>query len=81
MGRMMAVVAAIALAVVAVACLIWPAAIQNYILRTQSGSWTRRLNPFADWMKRPSYRAYLRFMGIFMLLFDAILIVALWAAR
>lgn len=76
MRRIIAVIVAIGIAALGVGCILRPATIQGYVLRTQSDSWAWRINPFADWMKQPDYRRYLRIMGVFMLLFAAIMIVA-----
>jgi hypothetical protein len=65
----------LAIAALGVACLLRPAAIQAYVIRTQSHTRVWQLNPFAGWMQRPSYRAYLRFMGLVMLLFAALVIM------
>jgi hypothetical protein len=75
LGKMIGVAVGLSIAALGVACLLRPAAIQDYVIRSQCKTWIWRINPFADWMRRPSYRAYLRFMGIFILLFAAIVIV------
>jgi hypothetical protein len=54
----------------------YPERVQQYVLRTQSDSWAWKVNPFRDWMRRPSYRTYLRFMGFFALLWAALVIAA-----
>src|SRR5215469_10098986 len=71
MGRVVAALAALAVAWVGLACILRPAMIQDYVLRTQSNKWAWRINPFADWMKGPAYRTFLQFMGAFMLLWAA----------
>jgi hypothetical protein len=60
-------------------CLVNPAMIQRMALQNRSNRWTSRINPFWGWMQRPSYRVYLRFMGIFMFLFAGLLAFALVA--
>lgn len=75
LGRIIQVAVGLSIAALGAACLLRPAAIQDYLIRSQSETWMWRINPFSDWMQRPSYRAYLRFMGIFILLFAVIVIV------
>ncbi len=72
---MIGLLVGLAIAALGVACLLRPAATQAYVIRTQSNTRVWQLNPFAGWMQRPSYRAYLRFMGVFMLLFAVLLIM------
>ena len=73
--QMIGVSLGVAIAALGVGCLLRPAAIQEYVIRSQSTTWVWRINPFAAWMQRPSYRAYLRFMGLFMLMFGALVIM------
>lgn len=75
LGRMIGVIVGLAIAALGVACLFHPAAIQAYVIRSQSNTRVWQLNPFADWMQRPSYRAYLRFIGVFLLLFAVLVII------
>ena len=75
---MIGFVVGLAIAALGVACLLRPAAIQAYVIRTQSNTRVWQLNPFADGMQRPSYRAFLRFMGLFMLLFAALTIMGVF---
>jgi len=65
----------LAIAVAGIGCLLRPSAIQAYVIRSQSNTWAWRINPFSGWMQRPSYRVYLRFMGLVMLLFGALIIL------
>lgn len=72
---MIGLLVGLAITALGVACLLRPAAIQAYVIRTQSNTRVWQVNPFAGWMQRPSYRAYLRFMGVFMLLFAVLVIM------
>jgi hypothetical protein len=64
-----------------VSLLLYPARFRDYALRYESNSWAWRVNPFGEWIKRPSYITFLRFMGVFVLFFAAILIAAAAFAR
>lgn len=75
LNRIGGVTVGLLVAALGVACVLRPAAIQDYVIRTQSNTRLWQINPFSGWMQRPSYRVYLRFMGIFMLLFAALLIL------
>jgi hypothetical protein len=74
MNRLSPIVGALGVAVVGVCFLLYPAKIRDYGVRWESNSWAWRINPFKEWMKRPSYLTYLRFMGVFYLLFAAVVI-------
>lgn len=81
MVRAIAVFVAVAVAALGAACVARPAAIQGYVLRNQRDTWAWRLNPFTDWMKKSTYRTYLRLMGAFLLLWAAVVIVAAFASH
>jgi hypothetical protein len=74
MNRLLPIVGALGVAVVGICLLLYPAKIQEYVFRCESYGWAWRINPFKEWMKGPSYLTYLRFMGVFLLLFAALLI-------
>jgi hypothetical protein len=59
----------LAIAALGVGCILRPTAIQGYVVRTQPN------NPFVGWMQRPSYRAYLRFMGLVIVTFGALVVM------
>jgi sterol desaturase/sphingolipid hydroxylase (fatty acid hydroxylase superfamily) len=75
-ARAISVVVAFAVAGLGGFCLFRPNAVQDYVLRTQSSSPAWKINPFRNWMQRPSYVTFLRFMGVFMLLFACLLAFA-----
>jgi hypothetical protein len=74
MNRLSPIVGALGVAVVGICLLLYPAKIQEYVFRCESDNWAWRINPFKEWMKTPSYLTHLRFMGVFLLLFAALLI-------
>jgi hypothetical protein len=74
MNRLLPIVGALGIAVVGICLLLYPANIQEYILRCESNSWAWQINPFKERMKKPSYLTYLRFMGVLVLLFAAVVI-------
>ena len=80
MTKMFGVAVAVAIAALGVGCLLRPAAIQDYVIRSQSKTWVWRINPFVDWMQRPSYCVYLRFMGLVFLVFAAFVMIAVFGA-
>jgi len=75
LNRIVGIFVGLLVAALGVACLVRPAAIQAYVIRTQSNTRLWQINPFSGWMQRPSYRAYLRFMGIVIVLFAALIIM------
>jgi hypothetical protein len=81
MLRVLLIIVVLILAAVGFIGILYPAALQSYVLRTQSDTWAWRLNPFRDRMKRPSYRTYLRFMSIFVLVFALLCAFAIIVSR
>lgn len=77
MARALSIIVVLAVATFAGMCLLRPATILAYVMRTQSNRWAWRLNPFRDWMTRPSYRTHLRFMGVFVLLWALVGAIAI----
>lgn len=67
-ARVLLIVIVAAVASFGFICLIRPAKIQSCVLRMQRDNWAWRLNPFRERMKRESYLIYLRWMGVFLLL-------------
>jgi hypothetical protein len=63
---------ALAFGWVGLRCVLNPAAVQSYVLRAQSNRWACKINPFSHWMKTPSYRSFLRFMGLVFVVFAAL---------
>jgi hypothetical protein len=74
--RAISVVVALAVAACGGFCLVRPIVVQSYVLGIQSNSWAWKVNPFRHWMQRPSYITFLRFMGLFILLFACTLAFA-----
>lgn len=72
---------AFALAAIGVFCFVRPNVLQAYVLRSQSNSWAWKVNPFRNWMQRPSYLVYLRFMGLFAFLFAVAVAFAVVASH
>jgi hypothetical protein len=68
---------ALGLAAFGISLLLYPAKFQSFALRGESDNWVWRINPFKNWMKTPSYRVYLRFMGTVMLIVAAIMVSVL----
>ena len=69
LGTVIGISVGLAIAALGVGCVLRPAAIQGFVVRTQPN------NPFAGWMQRPSYRAYLRFMGLVIVTFGALVVM------
>ena len=80
MVRAIAVFVAVAVAALGLSCIVRPAAIQSYVLRSQSNrAW--KINPFAERIQKSSYRTYLRVMGVVLLLWAALVAVAALISR
>jgi hypothetical protein len=81
MERVMAVVVAVIVAALGIICMARPADVQSWFIRTYSNSWVWKINPLSGWMRKPSYRTCLRFMGAYALLFAVLLVYAAYNAR
>jgi len=81
MNRLLPIVGALGVAAAGICLLLYPAKIQEYLFRCESNGWAWRINPFKERMKTPSYLTYLRSMGVFFLLFAALVIALAAFAR
>lgn len=61
------------IAALGLGCLLRPAAVQDLAVRMNKRS--RFRNPFIGWIQRPSFRAYLRLMGLGVIIFGALVIM------
>jgi hypothetical protein len=85
MSPISAIAVAIVSAALGLACLLHPAAIQAHVIRVQFDRSVWGNSPFADWftdwINQPRFCNFVRLMGVLVLLFAALGIIAAFTAH
>lgn len=77
MVRALPIILTLAAAALGCVCLIRPAAVQAYVLRTHAKTLVWKWNPLRDQVQRTGFRIYICLMGLMLLLWSVVVIYAI----